>query len=202
MVETFHLYQGLGCLFNSKVTQCLNPYFPFVTDSSSASRKRKYLKLSQTAVKNALTGLFWHLEIGLKRLVFILVPGPESELSSVTDFLCSSQKKKVSCGNVRYCVEKPRMFQPMNWPVSYTPLYPVYPVYPFQSCSFPFLHFLHALLHLVIPLSFPSVLSLHLSVGSGLHCSCKHIYCVNIAVAKQLKTVTGACQQPARSLVH
>lgn len=142
LVETFHLYQGLGCLFNSKVTPCLNPYFPFVTDSSSASRKRKYLKLSKTAIKNALTGLFWHLAISLKCLVFILVPGPESELSSVADFLCSSQKKRCH-------VET--LFQPMNWPVSYTPLYPVYP---FQSCSFPFLHFLHALLRLVILLSF------------------------------------------------
>lgn len=130
------------------------------------------------------------------------MPGPVSELSSVADFVCSSKKKKVSCGNVGYCVEKLGVFQPMNWPVSYAPPYPVYPVYPFQSCFFPFLHFLHALLHLVIPLSFASVLSPHLGAGSGLHCSCKHIYCVNIATAEQLKTVTGACQQPARSLVH
>lgn len=135
-----------------------------------------------------------------KRLVFILVPGPENKLSASFFALLSGKKKGVmSCEIVCFCVEKPGTFQPMNWPVSYAPLYPVYP---FHLCSFPFLLFLHALMHLVIPHSFPSDLSLHLSAGSGLHRSCKHIYCVNIAVAKQLKTVTGACQQPARSLVH
>lgn len=143
---------------------------------------------------------FWRLENSLTHPAFIRDPGPEIELSSARRLLVLvSQKKKVSYGNIFYCVEEPRMFQPMNWAVSYAALYPLYP---FQSCSVSFLLFLHALLLLVIPASFTSVLSLHLSVGSGSHCSCKHIYCVNIAVAKQLKTVTGACQQPARSLVH
>lgn len=85
-------------------------------------------------------------------------------------FMFISQKK-VSCGNVFYCVEEPRMFQSMNAAVSSARLYPLYPC---QSWSF---LVLHALLLFVIPLFFASVLSLHLSAGSGLHSYCKHIYC-------------------------
>lgn len=100
LVETFHLYQGLGCLFNSKVTPCLNPYFPFVTDSSSASRKRKYLKLSKTAIKNALNRAF--LASGNQSEMFSFYPCPwpgERAFISRRLFVLLSEKK-VSCGNI------------------------------------------------------------------------------------------------------
>lgn len=153
--------------------------------------KDSYYKCSNRAA--------WHLEISLKQLVFILVPGPESELSSASVSLSSSHRKR--CHVETFSIVLRSQECSSRWIGLCLLLLFILFILVSRALS-PFLLFRHALLLFIIPLSFASVLSLHLSVGSGLHCSHKHIYCVNIAVAKQLKTVTGACQQPARSLVH
>lgn len=101
------------------------------------------------------------LDISLKHLVFILVPGLESELSSATDSLCRPHRRRCHVEAFAFVLRSRECSKAMNRAVSYVALYPVYPVHPFHSCFFPAL----ALSPCSPALSYASLLSFSIIPG-------------------------------------
>lgn len=134
----------------------LSPFgcFFFFGDSSSGSRRRKYLKLSKTSIKKCCKRGFWHLEIGLKCSVFISIPGQRASFHQSPTLSAPLRKKGVMWKHWLLCWEAGNVPANELACVLRSPL-SCLSCLSFSAVLFPFLHFLHALLHLVIPLSFP-----------------------------------------------
>lgn len=105
-------------------------------------------------LKNVVKRAFWHLEIGLKSSVFISIPGQRASFHQSPTLSAPLRKKGVMWKHWLLCWEAGNVPTNELACVLRSPL-SCLSCLSFSAVLFPFLHFLHALLHLVIPLSFP-----------------------------------------------
>lgn len=148
-------------------------FFPLLLMHSLVPQGTANISHCQRGLLECSSRAFSRLKIGPEPLVFVLVSNPESEVSSLLS-LCVQRSE-------RQCTE---------WPDELKMFFFLVVLVTHPS-------FLSLLLPLLL---FYLVLFSYILSSSSTPCKC--IYCVDVAVARQLKTVTGACQQLAWSPVH